>query len=308
MMTRSVTNKFNVMLCIAMILVIWSSPSLAQDSGIDLAISGKPLSFWISEATNTDRSESVDRVVKALTQAVSSENHAAKVAASDALATLGVAAKPALQVLLAQLDHKLGWVRAGAAGAVVAMGKEAVSAVQELFEKQVGAPSVRAAFILGAIGAEAKSAVPSIVAIMKDAPPVMQVRYADILNQIDPANFAGNTTSASLQAGRVNFDNDGLDAELPSISRDWPQYHGPNRDSLCHERGLLQKWPEGGPKRQWTLEGLGKGYSSIAITGGLIFTMGDRPSSEGEDSQYVMAFDLHTRSELWATRVGAPFT
>ena len=252
-------------------------------------------------------SESLVDVVKALTEAVSNDDPAAKVAAADALATLGKAAQPALPVLLDQLRHELGWVRASAAEAVVAMDVEAVPAVQALFEKQIGAPSVRAAFLLGAIGASAKPAIPSIVAVMKDAPAVMQVRYADILNQIDPGNFAGNTTSSTLQAGHVNVDSDELGAELSALARDWPQFHGPRRDSICRERGLLQQWPEHGPEYLWTLEGLGKGYSSVAIAGGRIFTMGDRPSPDGEPAQFIMAFDLARRSELWATRVGAAF-
>jgi hypothetical protein len=299
-MTGSATRVVGCVLCVLIVLGIWSSPSVAQGSGTDLVVSGKPLGYWISQTTSPSRSEDIDSVVKALTEAVSSEDHWAKVAASDALATLGTAAKPALPVLLEQLSHELGWVRAAAAGAVVAMGKEAVPTVVELFEKQVGGPSVRAAFVLGAIGADAKAAVPSIVAIMKNASPVMQVRYTGILNQIDPDNFPGNTTTGTLQAGRVDLENDGLDTELSSISAGWPQFHGPNRDSICRERGLLQKWPEGGPKRLWTLKGLGKGYSSVAVTGGRIFTMGDRPTDGGEDAQFVVAFDLHTRAELWA--------
>lgn len=28
---------------------------------------------------------------------------------------------------------------------------------------------------------------------------------------------------------------------------DWPQFRGHNRDGACAEKGLLQKWPDGGP-------------------------------------------------------------
>lgn len=27
-------------------------------------------------------------------------------------------------------------------------------------------------------------------------------------------------------------------------SQDWPQFHRPNRDSICSETGMLQEWPE----------------------------------------------------------------
>jgi outer membrane protein assembly factor BamB len=306
-MTSSVIRAIGCALGVVVLLGFWCPPLPAQGSGEDLVISGQPLQYWTQQASMTNRSETVAKVVRALTDAVSQENPSAKVAAADALASLGRAAKPALAVLLNQLSHELGWVRASAAEAVVAMDEEAVPAVLALFEKQIGAPSVRAAFLLGALGASAKPAIPSIVAIMKDAPDVMKVRYADILNQIDPERFAGNTSSGALRAGRVKVDDDALDAQLSTLSADWPQFHGPRRDSICRERGLLQQWPEGGPKLLWTLEGLGKGYSSAAIVRGRIFTMGDRPGPGGEPVQFVMAFDLTRRSELWATQLGAAF-
>jgi outer membrane protein assembly factor BamB len=87
---------------------------------------------------------------------------------------------------------------------------------------------------------------------------------------------------------------------------DWPQFHGPNRDAICTETGLLQQWPEGGPKLLWKIEGLGKGYSTVSITGGRIFTMGDRRPPGQSESQFVIALDLGSRKELWATRVGPP--
>ena len=87
---------------------------------------------------------------------------------------------------------------------------------------------------------------------------------------------------------------------------DWPQFHGPNRDGLCRETGLLQQWPQDGPTLLWKLTGLGRGYSSVSIVGGKFFTMGDRKPAGQEESQFVMAFELGTQKELWATRVGPP--
>lgn len=86
---------------------------------------------------------------------------------------------------------------------------------------------------------------------------------------------------------------------------DWPQFRGPNRDGKSPETGLLKEWPEGGPKLLWQIEGLGRGYSTVSIAGGKIFTTGDR-GQDGGEAQFVMAFDLATREELWATRVGPP--
>jgi outer membrane protein assembly factor BamB len=84
---------------------------------------------------------------------------------------------------------------------------------------------------------------------------------------------------------------------------DWPQWRGPNRDGICTETGLLKSWPEGGPKLVWELTGLGKGYSSLAIADGKLYTMGDvRLGSE--KVQCVLAYDLSTRKRLWAAKVG----
>ena len=87
---------------------------------------------------------------------------------------------------------------------------------------------------------------------------------------------------------------------------DWPQFRGPNHDAKCTETGLLKEWPEGGPKLLWQIKGLGRGFSSVSIVGGKLFTMGDLKLQGAGESQCVMAFDLATREKLWATRVGPP--
>lgn len=97
----------------------------------------------------------------------------------------------------------------------------------------------------------------------------------------------------------------GISGSWARAAQDWPQFHGPNRDNICTEKGLLQQWPEGGPKLLWTLKGLGRGYSNISISQGKIFTMGDRKVGDDE-AQFVLAFDLASRKELWATRIGPP--
>lgn len=91
----------------------------------------------------------------------------------------------------------------------------------------------------------------------------------------------------------------------PAAAGDWPQFHGPNRDAICTETGLLRAWPEGGPKLLWTMTGLGRGYSTIAIADGKLYTMGDRARGDDEE-QEVLAYELSTRKLLWATRIGPP--
>ncbi len=66
-------------------------------------------------------------------------------------------------------------------------------------------------------------------------------------------------------------------AEAPC---NWPQFHGPRRDNISTETGLLKAWPEGGPKLLWTVRGLGHGFSTVAIAGSLLYTTGN----VGEDT------------------------
>jgi len=78
----------------------------------------------------------------------------------------------------------------------------------------------------------------------------------------------------------------------------WPQWRGPQRDGSSGETGLLNQWPAEGPTLLWKAEGLGRGFSSISIDAGRIFTMGDRA-----DGEYVIALDQATGKEIWAKRV-----
>ncbi len=92
-----------------------------------------------------------------------------------------------------------------------------------------------------------------------------------------------------------------LAAEETSVSgRDWPQWRGPQRNGRSAETGLLKQWPKEGPPLLWKIEGLGKGYSSVSIAGGRIFTMGDR-----RQGQWVIALDLTSHQELWSVKVGS---
>ena len=62
---------------------------------------------------------------------------------------------------------------------------------------------------------------------------------------------------------------------------DWPQWRGPDREAVSTETCLLKAWPEEGPPLAWEMRGLGRGYSSLAIVGDTLFTMGDL--KEGEE-------------------------
>lgn len=83
---------------------------------------------------------------------------------------------------------------------------------------------------------------------------------------------------------------------------DWPQWRGPNRDGISAERGLLKSWPAGGPPLAWRATGAGEGYSSFAVANGRLYTLGARGGRE-----YVLAYDVATGKQLWATDHGRRF-
>jgi len=264
---------------------------------------GRPLSYWVSQATAENGPVDLDETVAALTEAVQDDNPNVKRDAGDALAVLGPKAIAALPAVLSQFGHEFPWVRVSCQAAAGSMGREAVPALIETFENNTGGPRIRACFVLGGMGPDAKPAVPVILRIMKDESPAMQDRMAGVLRQIDPDRFGMKDTTE-----KVRYEATEARPLVALESEDWPQFHGPGRDSLCREEGLLQDWPEGGPKLLWTLEGLGRGYSAISIADGTIFTMGDRADASGTETQCVMAFDLQTHDELWSTPVGPPHT
>jgi outer membrane protein assembly factor BamB len=81
---------------------------------------------------------------------------------------------------------------------------------------------------------------------------------------------------------------------------DWPQFRGLNRDGKSPETGLLKEWPAEGLTPLWIVEGLGNGYSSVAVAGGMLFTTG----MVGETNQGLLsAIDLSGKVK-WQTRYG----
>ncbi len=83
---------------------------------------------------------------------------------------------------------------------------------------------------------------------------------------------------------------------------DWPQWRGPNRNDVSNETGLLTQWPEGGPKRLWTNDRCGLGYSGFAVVGDRLYTMGIE-----DDKQFVVCLNASDGTEVWRSPIGADF-
>ncbi|HEV2949179.1 MAG TPA: PQQ-binding-like beta-propeller repeat protein [Gemmataceae bacterium] len=86
---------------------------------------------------------------------------------------------------------------------------------------------------------------------------------------------------------------------------DWPQWRGTHRDARSDETGLLQEWPKGGPRQAWKALGFGRGYSSVAVADGKVFTMSDLgPPVNGEA---IIALSVSSGKRLWTAKVGEPW-
>src|SRR5437762_2721763 len=76
----------------------------------------------------------------------------------------------------------------------------------------------------------------------------------------------------------------------PATAGNWPTFRGSDRTAVSKETGLLQEWPEGGPALVWETRGAGRGYASLAIAGGRIYTLGDAPSTADDQEEYLLCF------------------
>jgi outer membrane protein assembly factor BamB len=87
----------------------------------------------------------------------------------------------------------------------------------------------------------------------------------------------------------------------PSRAADWPQFRGPNRTDVSDEKNLLKEWPSGGPTAVWSAIGYGEGFSSIAVVGDRIYSMGDQG-----DAAVLTASNRSNGKPVWSAPVGTP--
>jgi outer membrane protein assembly factor BamB len=88
-------------------------------------------------------------------------------------------------------------------------------------------------------------------------------------------------------------------AAKPGAGFDWPTFRGATRDDVSKETGLLKSWPAGGPKKLWSYDKAGMGYSGFAIADGRLYTLGSR-----DDKETLICLDANTGKELWAQSFG----
>ena len=60
-----------------------------------------------------------------------------------------------------------------------------------------------------------------------------------------------------------------------------PRFRGPAGDGKFTAAGLLKEWPADGPPVAWITEGIGEGYSSVAVWDGKLYVTGMTPDEIG---------------------------
>jgi outer membrane protein assembly factor BamB len=86
-----------------------------------------------------------------------------------------------------------------------------------------------------------------------------------------------------------------------STLADWPQYLGPDRNSISPEKGLLRSWPEKGPEVLWTVK-VGIGYGGPVVKDGKVYLL-DRDDKVGDN---LRCLDISNGKELWNFAYDAP--
>jgi outer membrane protein assembly factor BamB len=100
---------------------------------------------------------------------------------------------------------------------------------------------------------------------------------------------------------------------------DWPQWLGPQRDSVWREDGILTQFPSNGPPVLWRAE-IGGGYSGPAVAEGRVFvfdrelatnaTNPDNPFARGSipGIERVNCLDAETGKLLWRHQYDCAYT
>ena len=98
----------------------------------------------------------------------------------------------------------------------------------------------------------------------------------------------------------VRLDAQPLDSKTSTLG-EWPQLLGPQRNGRSSETGLLDRWPQGGPKEIWRVPG-GVGMSGVSISRGRALTLVQR-----EGKQWLIALDANTGKSQWQTELAPEF-
>jgi outer membrane protein assembly factor BamB len=74
---------------------------------------------------------------------------------------------------------------------------------------------------------------------------------------------------------------------------DWPRWRGPDLNGISPEKGWRAQWPAEGPRQLWKAS-VGTGFSSFAVSGGRVYTMGNVTNTDA-----TFCLDARTGKVLW---------
>ena len=98
---------------------------------------------------------------------------------------------------------------------------------------------------------------------------------------------------------------------------DWPQWLGPQRDSVWREQGIVRAFPKSGLKVVWR-KPVALGYAGPAVAAGRVFvadyvrrageaTSGPMGRDKLEGSERIQCFDMTTGNLLWKHEYDCPY-
>lgn len=77
------------------------------------------------------------------------------------------------------------------------------------------------------------------------------------------------------------------------LALDWYRWRGPDLNGISKETGWTTAWPKEGPRQLWKAN-VGLGFSSMSVSEGRVYTMGNR-----NDQDTVYCFDAASGNEVW---------
>jgi hypothetical protein len=92
-----------------------------------------------------------------------------------------------------------------------------------------------------------------------------------------------------------------------STAEDWPSWRGTQRDDVSKEKGLMQSWPSGGPKKLWMSDDAGLGYAGFSVADGVLYTMGAFGGTEKLIAYRTVSKSSKNR-KIWELEVGSLLT
>ena len=83
-------------------------------------------------------------------------------------------------------------------------------------------------------------------------------------------------------------------------AEDWYRWRGPDRNGISIDTDWTDKWPEAGPPIAWRAS-VGTGYSSIVVSDGRAFTIGNE-----DDNDTVYCLNVENGKTIWSHSYSSP--